>query len=177
MPSTPTMPCSHAFRLTFVFLAVCVSVLSVSRLHAQSGVTLRLMEWADLDEMALDRQAIALFVRLHPNIRIVYEPNPGRQYEEKILTGLAANEPPDVFLLDSKLIPTFTNKGVLLDLSLCNGRRWTCRKYRCHCLSHLPGRVGTTPHGLRLGHVVGAVCHYYDCHVVAIQGDGECTRL
>ncbi|HTP13605.1 MAG TPA: extracellular solute-binding protein, partial [Bacteroidota bacterium] len=79
--------------------------------------TLRLMDWADLDEMSLDRQAIALFEQSHPDIRIVYEPNPGRQYEEKILTGLAANEPPDVFLLDSKLIPTFTNKNVLLDLN------------------------------------------------------------
>jgi multiple sugar transport system permease protein len=80
-------------------------------------VTLRLTDWADLDEMPLDRQAIAAFEHLHPNIHIVYEPNPGRQYEEKILTGLAANEPPDVFLLDSKLIPTFTDKKVLLDLT------------------------------------------------------------
>ncbi len=95
-----------------IFLAA-----SSDPLTAQSKVTLRLMDWADLDEMPLDRQAIALFEQAHPSIRVVYEPNPGRQYEEKILTSLAANEPPDVFLLDSKLVPTFTNKKVLLDLS------------------------------------------------------------
>jgi multiple sugar transport system permease protein len=84
--------------------------------HAQTRITLRLTDWADLDELPLDHQALAEFKRLHPRIDILYEPNPGRQYEEKILTALAADDPPDVFLLDSKLIPTFTNKKILLDL-------------------------------------------------------------
>ena len=79
-------------------------------------VTLRVTNWATPEEMEVDRAAIALFERAHPHIRVLYEPNPGRQYEEKILTALAAGAPPDVFLLDSKLIPTFTNKRVLLDL-------------------------------------------------------------
>ena len=84
---------------------------------AQRTVTLRLTDWADIDEMPLDRKVIAAFNVRYPNIEILYEPSPGVQYEEKILTALAADEPPDVFLLDSKLIPTFTNKKVLLDLS------------------------------------------------------------
>jgi ABC-type sugar transport system permease subunit/ABC-type glycerol-3-phosphate transport system substrate-binding protein len=83
---------------------------------AQENITLRLVDWADLDEMPGDTIAIAAFHRLYPRIFVLYEPNPGRQYEEKILTALAADDPPDVFLLDSKLIPTFTNKKVLLDL-------------------------------------------------------------
>jgi ABC-type sugar transport system permease subunit/ABC-type glycerol-3-phosphate transport system substrate-binding protein len=75
------------------------------------------MDWAGLEEIPLEEETIAQFRKLYPHIEISYEPNPGRQYEEKILTALAANEPPDVFLLDSKLIPTFTNKKILLDLS------------------------------------------------------------
>jgi multiple sugar transport system permease protein len=106
----------HSSLLPFILLLGVSTLLSL-QLHAQSTVTLRLMDWADLEEMPLDRQAIAAFEQLHPTIHVVYEPNPGRQYEEKILTGLAANDPPDVFLLDSKLIPTFTNKNVLLDLT------------------------------------------------------------
>lgn len=85
--------------------------------NSQTKVTLRLTDWADLDEIPLDEQAIAEFKKRHPYIDVLYEPNPGRQYEEKILTALAADEPPDVFLLDSKLIPTFTNKKILLDLT------------------------------------------------------------
>ncbi len=85
--------------------------------QAQENITLRIADWADLAEIPLTEKTLAAFKKLHPHIDVLYEPNPGRVYEEKILTALATNEPPDVFLLDSKLIPTFTNKGVLLDLS------------------------------------------------------------
>ncbi len=83
---------------------------------AQDRVTLRLVDWAGIEEIPLDEQAIAAFRQLHPGIDVEYEPNPGRQYEEKILSALAADDAPDVFLLDSKLVPTFTEKGILLDL-------------------------------------------------------------
>lgn len=86
-------------------------------IEAQERVTLRLVDWASLDEMPIDEATVRAFEARHPWIDVLYEPNPGRQYEEKILTGLAAGEPPDVFLLDSKLIPTFTNKRILLDLT------------------------------------------------------------
>ncbi len=86
-------------------------------LRAQEKVTLRIVDWAATEEMPLDELAIEAFEKEYPWIDVLYEPNPGRQYEEKILTGLAADSPPDVFLLDSKLIPTFTNKKVLLDLT------------------------------------------------------------
>ena len=88
----------------------------ISFCTAQEKVTIRLVDWADTDEIAIDEKTVEAFEKLHPNIDILYEPNPEHQYEEKILTGLAADEPPDVFLLDSKLIPTFTNKKILLDL-------------------------------------------------------------
>lgn len=100
--------------LLFLFL-VAASPLLFSQ-H-QTKITLRLTDWADLDEIPLDQEALTEFRRLYPTIDVLYEPNPGRQYEEKILTALAADEPPDVFLLDSKLIPTFTNKKILLDLT------------------------------------------------------------
>lgn len=100
---------ARPFVLLFVVWSSCCI--------AQERVTLRLVDWADLLEIELDKLTIEAFERLHPDIDVLYEPNPGRQYAEKILTGLATDEPPDVFLLDSKLIPTFTNKEVLLDLN------------------------------------------------------------
>lgn len=98
-------------------LLLTISLLLTPPSHAQERITLRLVDWAGIEEAPLDEEAIAQFKRLHPGIDILYEPNPGRQYEEKILSALAANDPPDVFLLDSKLIPTFTNKKTLLDLT------------------------------------------------------------
>lgn len=75
------------------------------------------MDWASLQELPLTQRTIREFELRHPGIRVAYEPNPGRQYEEKILTALAADQAPDVFLLDSKLVPTFVNKQILLDLN------------------------------------------------------------
>lgn len=100
------------WNLTIVFLLAFQA-------HAasQEKIALRLVDWATLDEMPSDIQALEEFKKRYPDIEVQYEPNPGRVYEEKILTGLATDEPPDVFLLDSKLIPTFTNKHVLLDLA------------------------------------------------------------
>ncbi len=103
-------------RIRFLF-GTLLHLLLCYPLSAQPGATLRVTNWADVEESKLDKATIMEFERLHPEIKILYEPNPGRQYEEKLLAGLAAGEPPDVFLLDSKLIPTFTNKRVLLDLS------------------------------------------------------------
>ena len=100
------------------WVRMCCCLLLFCRLSvAQERVTLRLADWADLDEMPGDELAIAEFKKLHTDVDVLYEPNPGRQYEEKILTALAADDPPDVFLLDSKLVPTFTNKKILLDLA------------------------------------------------------------
>ncbi len=99
----------------FAAFLLCFAALSLVR--GQERVTLRLVDWASLEEMPIDERTVAAFEAKYPWINVLYEPNPGRQYEEKILTGLAAGEPPDVFLLDSKLIPTFTNKRVLLDLA------------------------------------------------------------
>lgn len=105
---------SRAFGIFFHLLLVLTCCTPAA---AQERITLRLTDWADLDEIPLDQQALAEFKKLYPHIDVLYEPNPGRQYEEKILTALAADEAPDVVLLDSKLIPTFTNKKVLLDLT------------------------------------------------------------
>ncbi len=102
-------------RIHAIILAALLCA-SPQSLEAQKRVTLRLVDWASLDEITVDTQAIAAFQARMPGIDVLYEPNPGRQYEEKLLTAMAADDPPDVFLLDSKLIPTFTNKGVLLDL-------------------------------------------------------------
>jgi multiple sugar transport system permease protein len=116
--------CTTAHRFLILSLLLCLSVLDASP-QAKSPpvrVTLRLVDWADLDEMPVDEEALAAFRERYPDIQVLYEPSPGRQYEEKILTGLAADAPPDVFLLDSKLIPTFTNKNVLMDLEPFIGR-------------------------------------------------------
>lgn len=102
-------------RWLTLIITLILSVISLSQ--AQKSVTLRLVDWAGTDEIVIDKKTVEAFIKIHPHIEVLYEPNPGHQYEEKLLTALAADDPPDVFLLDSKLIPTFTNKNILLDLT------------------------------------------------------------
>jgi ABC-type sugar transport system permease subunit/ABC-type glycerol-3-phosphate transport system substrate-binding protein len=111
----PLLTFDHRVRIPLFLILFCI--LLSTPLLAQRTIVLRLTDWADIEEMPLDKKVIESFKERYPTIDVLYEPNPGAQYEEKILTALAADAPPDVFLLDSKLIPTFTNKKVLLDLA------------------------------------------------------------
>lgn len=104
--------------MTLRILAIhALVLLALPAASGQERVLLRLTDWADSEELGLTNACLAEFQRRNPSIGVLYEPNPGRQYEEKILTALAADSPPDVFLLDSKLIPTFTDRHVLQDLT------------------------------------------------------------
>lgn len=90
-------------------------LLIVSTLGAQEKTVLRVANWGGAEEIQLEEEIAAAFMRLHPEITVQIESIPA-SYKEKILTYIAAGIPPDVFLLDSVIIPALLNKGVLLDL-------------------------------------------------------------
>ncbi|MGH7599941.1 MAG: extracellular solute-binding protein [bacterium] len=82
---------------------------------AQEKITLRVANWGGAEEVKLEEEIAGEFMRLHPNIEVQIESIPAN-YKEKILIYIASGEPPDVFLLDSVIIPALLNKGILLDL-------------------------------------------------------------
>lgn len=104
---------SHRWLSFSVVLLLCLFI-PVTQV-AQEKITLRVSTWATSEELAMDEMIIDEFERAHPEFDVQYEPIP-HYYEEKILTTAAAGSAPDVFLLDSKIIPSFLNKGVLVDL-------------------------------------------------------------
>ncbi|MFQ5753273.1 MAG: extracellular solute-binding protein, partial [bacterium] len=83
-----------------------------------SKITLHVSSWADSKgEIEADKKILQEFMKTHANVRVFYEPILAFQaYEQKILSSIVANAPPDVFLLDSKIIPSFINKNILVDL-------------------------------------------------------------
>jgi len=84
---------------------------------AQEKITLRVTSWAGIEEAKMDEQIIAEFMRLNPNVEVIYEPVP-EGYYQKILTDIAAGTPPDVMLLDAELVPTYAvEEAVLLNLA------------------------------------------------------------
>lgn len=87
---------------------------------AKSGetVTLKFMGWeASPLETQSVKKGLDTFMKLHPNIRVEYQPVPNTQYAQKLLTMLAGNAAPDVFFLGAAEYRSFQKRGVLLDLT------------------------------------------------------------
>jgi multiple sugar transport system permease protein len=101
---------SKLIRIIYIAL-FCLAQFS----SAQEKTVLRVANWGGAEEVKLEEEIAAEFMRLHPDIEVQIESIPAN-YKEKILTFIAAGEPPDVFLLDSVIIPALLNKGIFLDL-------------------------------------------------------------
>lgn len=102
---------------TILHLALLLALIFIpQKTFAQTK--LYVSSWADSKgEIAADENIVAEFMRLHPDVEVFYEPALQFQaYEQKIIMSIVTGAPPDVFLLDSKIMPSFINKGVLIDL-------------------------------------------------------------
>lgn len=94
----------------------CFSLLADTTLLASSEITLRVSNWSTRQrDIEYENKIIRAFEKLHPGVKVTLEPVP-HHYDQKILLNIVAGSPPDVFLLDSGAIPSYVNKGVLLDL-------------------------------------------------------------
>ena len=80
-------------------------------------VEIRITGWGGgEEETQLAREKIAAFEATHPNIKIVNEVYPDN-YTQALLTSFAAGNPPDVFLLDASYMPTFTERGIAVNIA------------------------------------------------------------
>lgn len=81
-------------------------------------VTLDFMGWeASPLETEAVKKGLALFMEKNPTIKVNYQPVPGAQYPQKLLTMLAGNAAPDVFFLGATEYRSFQERDVLLDLT------------------------------------------------------------
>lgn len=81
-------------------------------------VTLDFMGWeASPLETEAVKKGLALFMEQNPTIKVNYQPVPGAQYPQKLLTMLAGNAAPDVFFLGATEYRSFQERDVLLDLT------------------------------------------------------------
>jgi multiple sugar transport system substrate-binding protein len=81
-------------------------------------VTLDFMGWeASPLETEAVKKGLALFMEQNPTIKVNYQPVPGAQYPQKLLTMLAGNAAPDVFFLGATEYRSFQERNVLLDLT------------------------------------------------------------
>lgn len=99
-------------------LATLVLAAGAACTGAEARDCVRVVSWAGYRELAMDEEILDSFRVHHPGIPVCYESLEGSGiYREKILTSIAAGTPPGVFLLDGIDLPSYVNRGVLLDLA------------------------------------------------------------
>ncbi len=95
---------------------VVVVLLAAGCGRDDARIRLRVMTWAGDTELATEQRIADRFTERHPGVDVIVESAPAH-YQEKLLTSIAANSPPAVFLLDGPDIPTFLDRGLTLDLT------------------------------------------------------------
>ncbi|MCP4726029.1 MAG: extracellular solute-binding protein [bacterium] len=109
----------RSFKNKTLILLISVSLLSVifpGSAQSQEIITLRIATWLGAEEIRIEEKILSEFTAQNPGVEVEIESIPN-SYKEKILTSFAAGTAPDVFVLDSPIIPALLNKDVLLDLN------------------------------------------------------------
>ena len=108
------------FRMSrWIFLSIVIFIGFSSFVIAQEKVTLRFSDW-HLTESPWDKtlaDAMALFEKRYPNIKIELEPVSYKDKEPKYTVELAAGKGPDIFHVHAFSLPMFFDKGFAMDLT------------------------------------------------------------
>lgn len=111
----------RAFGATALGLAA-VAALSAcggrdSAVGADGKTTIRFAWWGNADRAAATQKVIDKFMAANPDIVVKGEPSDFSGYFDKLATGVAAKDAPDIFTLGGAYPAEYANRGALLDLS------------------------------------------------------------
>jgi multiple sugar transport system substrate-binding protein len=94
-------------------LVVAVVASGATQARPAGTTTVTLSGWASSPtETDLLKQTISAFERRYPSIKVEYAPISG-DYPAAMLAKFAARQPPDVFYVDSNVVPDWIKQGVL----------------------------------------------------------------
>lgn len=79
-------------------------------------VRISLFTWTKPEELRVNQQLVAEFMRLHPNIKVELINEPSRRAMDKLQAMIAARNAPDVMSIHGAYFIPFADKGALLDL-------------------------------------------------------------
>jgi len=82
----------------------------------EPNAVLRVSSWGDTSEQQVNKDAIARFQQVYPDVKITYEPQPS-DYSTKLLAQIKGGSQPDVFYVDPDLTFQLIPNGVLMDLT------------------------------------------------------------
>ncbi|MDE2638344.1 MAG: sugar ABC transporter substrate-binding protein [Chloroflexota bacterium] len=92
------------------------SIPGVGSVVAQDPNEVSIMFWDGPPLIGIREKALAPFDEAYPDCKLNFISVPGGGYNDKLLTMLAANEAPDVFIIRIGQLPEFLSKDLLVDL-------------------------------------------------------------
>lgn len=110
----------YRFRAVISMIVVLVSFLTIcgcTRKGQETKIVLRFSAGSYPDYDVWRRKLARDFEKLHPEVRVRYEPVSGTSYWGKILTQMAGKTTPDVIWMGGSMIPVFVNRNALVDLT------------------------------------------------------------
>jgi multiple sugar transport system substrate-binding protein len=90
---------------------------SSSSSESAKKITLRFAWWGSDQLNAIKAKQIALFEKKYPNITVKGEPSDYAPYYPKLATQVAGGNAPDAIQITYDTVPSYAQKGALLDLS------------------------------------------------------------
>ena len=85
--------------------------------YAGPDATIEYAIWGDTTELANQQKIVDAFMAANPKIRVNVTVADWTTYWDKLQTGIAGGNPPDVFLMDGPLFPDYQTRDQLLDLT------------------------------------------------------------
>lgn len=85
--------------------------------YAGPAATITYAIWGDTTELANQQKIVDAFMATEPNIKVKVTVADWDTYWDKLQTGLAGGNAPDVFLMDGPLFPDYQTRDQLLDLT------------------------------------------------------------
>lgn len=117
-------------RTKLFFILVLVSALSTSCSRRDNRIAIRFLQWGPASVTTYLKKQAAMFEKMNPGIKVNWEII-YTSYEDKILTSIAGNEPPDVFYITPGNYYHMVKKKVLfpLDDFIAQSRELSLKDY------------------------------------------------
>lgn len=120
-PATPSTPAGTAAVAPSVAPSVSASGAASSAVPSDAGytgpeATISYSIWGDPSEIKNQQAVVDAFHVANPKITVKVTVSDWDTYWDKLQTGIAGGDAPDVFAMDGPLFPDYQSRGVLLDL-------------------------------------------------------------
>jgi multiple sugar transport system substrate-binding protein len=99
---------------SLIVMAFVGASLGVAHPSAPESASIRFAFWGDPTEQTAYERVVTGFEATHPDIHVEIDYTPGQSdYQRKITTDFAADEPPDVFLINYRQFGQYAARGAL----------------------------------------------------------------